>query len=97
MLKSVTAAALLLTVLMPATGAQAETAVFAGGCFWCVESDMDAVKGVTSTVSGYAGGTIDNPTYDNHEGYTEALKVEFDPAATSYEQLVVDLSCAPST
>lgn len=88
MLKSVTAAALLLTVLMPATGAQAETAVFAGGCFWCVESDMDAVKGVTSTLSGYAGGTIDNPTYDNHEGYTEALKVEFDPAATSYEQLV---------
>lgn len=88
MLKSATAAALLLTVLLPATAAQAETAVFAGGCFWCVESDMDSVKGVTSTVSGYAGGTIDNPTYDNHEGYTEALKVEFDPAATSYEELI---------
>ena len=66
----------------------AETAVFAGGCFWCVESDMDHVKGVTSTVSGYAGGTMENPTYENHEGYTEAVKLEFDPAVVSYETLV---------
>ena len=66
----------------------AETAVFAGGCFWCVESDMDHVKGVTSTVSGYAGGIMENPTYENHEGYTEAVKLEFDPAVVSYETLV---------
>ncbi len=47
-----------------ASPAMAETAIFAGGCFWCVESDMDHVKGVTSTVSGYAGGTTPEPTYE---------------------------------
>jgi peptide-methionine (S)-S-oxide reductase len=67
--------------------ALAETAIFAGGCFWCVESDMDHVKGVKDTISGYAGGTAQAPTYDNHEGYTEAVKIEFDPAVISYESL----------
>ncbi len=70
-----------------ATFANAETAIFAGGCFWCVESDMDHVKGVSATVSGYAGGQAADPTYDNHEGYTEAVKVEFDPKLISYEAL----------
>ncbi|MFN0190650.1 MAG: peptide-methionine (S)-S-oxide reductase MsrA [Aestuariivirga sp.] len=75
-------------VLSFTSHANAETAVFAGGCFWCVESDMDKVKGVTSTTSGYAGGTLKNPTYENHEGHVEAVKVEFDPAIVSYDQLV---------
>jgi peptide-methionine (S)-S-oxide reductase len=66
----------------------ADTAIFAGGCFWCVESDMDHVPGVTSTVSGYSGGTLKDPTYYNHEGHREVLKVEFDPAKVSYDQLV---------
>jgi peptide-methionine (S)-S-oxide reductase len=68
--------------------AETETAVFAGGCFWCVESDMDHVKGVIATTSGYAGGTMANPTYQNHEGNTEAVKVDFDPAVVSYDVLV---------
>jgi peptide-methionine (S)-S-oxide reductase len=68
--------------------ADTQTAVFAGGCFWCVESDMDHVKGVTETISGYAGGKLANPTYRNHEGYVEAVKVNFDPAIVSYEELV---------
>ncbi len=80
-----TAAAILMGV--PAH-AKTETAIFAGGCFWCVESDMDHVKGVTATTSGYAGGTIKNPDYHNHEGYKEAVKVEFDPDVVSYESLV---------
>ncbi len=89
MLKTKLAAALLLaTPLVTTTPSFAETAVFAGGCFWCVESDMDNVKGVTSTVSGYAGGTKKNPTYESHSGYTEAVKVEFDPAVVSYGSLV---------
>lgn len=71
-----------------AARAETQTAIFAGGCFWCVESDMDHIKGVTSTISGYAGGTLKNPTYDNHEGYVEAVKVDFDPAIVPYEQLV---------
>ena len=47
----------------PATAADKQTAIFAGGCFWCVESDFDAIPGVLETVSGYTGGTLDNPTY----------------------------------
>jgi peptide-methionine (S)-S-oxide reductase len=68
--------------------AKTETAIFAGGCFWCVESDMDKIKGVISTTSGYAGGTLKNPTYKNHEGNQEAVKVEFDPSVIPYDKLV---------
>ena len=80
---------LIATTLMlgSAAPAAAETAIFAGGCFWCVESDMDHVKGVSETISGYAGGTAANPTYKRHDGYTEAVKVEFDPKLISYEAL----------
>lgn len=70
------------------SSAGAETAIFAGGCFWCVESDMDLVPGVTETVSGYSGGAKKNPSYYDHEGHREVLKVEFDPAKVSYDQLV---------
>lgn len=72
-----------------ATAAQAETAIFAGGCFWCVESDFDKVPGVSETVSGYIGGSNDNPTYRNHSAYDhrEAVKIEFDPGKVSYKQL----------
>jgi peptide-methionine (S)-S-oxide reductase len=71
----------------PAVHAAEETAIFAGGCFWCVESDMDHVKGVVSTTSGYAGGAMANPSYENHEGYTEAVKVVFDNSVISYDSL----------
>jgi peptide-methionine (S)-S-oxide reductase len=82
-------AALVATSLTPALAiAKTETAIVAGGCFWCVESDFDKVKGVISTTSGYAGGTMKNPTYQNHEGNQEAVKVEFDPDVISYDKLI---------
>ena len=84
MFRSALAAAI---IFIAPAAANAETAIFAGGCFWCVEDDMDHVKGVSSTISGYAGGTMANPTYEDHEGYTEAVKVEFDPAIISYAAL----------
>ena len=65
-----------------------KTAIFAGGCFWCVEAAFDEVPGVTETVSGYAGGTKPNPTYGDHEGYQEAVKVTYDPAKVTYAQLL---------
>ena len=67
---------------------ETKTAIFAGGCFWCVEAAFDEVPGVTETVSGYAGGTKPNPNYGDHEGYQEAVKITYDPAKVSYDQLL---------
>ena len=76
----------------PKPAPQTETAIFAGGCFWCVESDFDKVDGVLSTTSGFVGGHTANPTYREVSaggtGYTEAVRVEFDPARVSYAQLL---------
>lgn len=63
-----------------------KTALFAGGCFWCVEHDLREVPGVSDVISGYAGGE-GAPTYENHEGYVEAVKVIYDPEKTSFKQL----------
>jgi peptide-methionine (S)-S-oxide reductase len=68
--------------------AEPQTAIFAGGCFWCVEAAFDEVDGVTETISGYAGGTKPNPNYGDHEGYEEAVKVTYDPAKVTYAKLL---------
>ena len=65
-----------------------KTAVFAGGCFWSVEKGFESTPGVVTAVSGYSGGTNASPTYENHEGHLEAVKVTYDPAKISYAQLV---------
>jgi peptide-methionine (S)-S-oxide reductase len=67
-------------------------ATFAGGCFWCVESDFDKIDGVLSTTSGYIGGTLANPTYEQvssgRTGHLEAVEIVYDPRRVSYEQLL---------
>jgi peptide-methionine (S)-S-oxide reductase len=65
-----------------------KTAVFAGGCFWSMEKGFESTPGVVDAVSGYSGGTSANPTYENHEGHLESVKVTYDPVKISYAQLV---------
>ncbi|RGP35864.1 peptide-methionine (S)-S-oxide reductase [Pseudotabrizicola alkalilacus] len=80
-----------LMVMLAASGtahAATEKAIVAGGCFWCVESDFEKVPGVRSVVSGYTGGTMQNPTYPNHEGHYEAVEITFDNSKISYDQLI---------
>ncbi len=66
---------------------QYETAVFAGGCFWCVESDLEKLDGVGDVVSGYAGGETQNPTYRNHADHLEVVRAPYDPSIISYREL----------
>ncbi len=84
--------ALGLTALTAAAQAATATAVFAGGCFWCTESDFEKLPGVLAAESGYTGGKTANPTYEavsaGHTGHTEAVRVTYDPAKVSYAQLV---------
>jgi len=67
-------------------------AIFAGGCFWCTEADFDKVPGVIETTSGYIGGHVDNPTYEQvsagNSGHIEAVRVRFDPSKTNYAKLL---------
>lgn len=67
----------------------ADTAIFAGGCFWCVEAAYQELSGVEDAVSGFTGGELENPTYSgDHEGHFEAVKVTYDPDIVSYEELL---------
>ncbi|MEO1015542.1 MAG: peptide-methionine (S)-S-oxide reductase MsrA [Pseudomonadota bacterium] len=79
--------------LTPApSSSELEEAVFAGGCFWCVEADFDKVPGVRETISGYTGGHLENPKYKDvtreNTGHYEAVRVVYDPAEVSYSELV---------
>ena len=72
--------------------AETKTAIFAGGCFWCIQPAFDTAKGVIKTVVGYCGGTEPNPTYEvvssEKTGYRESIQITYDPANISYDQLL---------
>jgi methionine-S-sulfoxide reductase len=62
--------------------------IIAGGCFWCVEHDLQEAPGVLAVTSGYSGGETENPTYENHKGHREVALVEYDDEKTSYKKLL---------
>ena len=74
------------------SSAETRTAVFAGGCFWCIQPAFDKAKGVIKTVVGYCGGSEPNPTYElvssEKTGYRESIQIIYDPAKISYDQLL---------
>ncbi|MBN9319303.1 MAG: peptide-methionine (S)-S-oxide reductase MsrA [Caulobacterales bacterium] len=84
--------AVLFTVAITAPAARAETAVFAGGCFWCMEHDMQAIPGVQKVESGYIGGHVNNPSYEDvtseTSGHYEAVRVTFDEKRLPYGLLL---------
>lgn len=77
---------------MEPTTEKVETAIFAGGCFWCMEPVFDKMPGVLSVMPGYTGGTVVNPSYqevcDGETGHVEAVRIHFDPAQVSYRELL---------
>jgi len=76
----------------PSNSAETKIAIFAGGCFWCVESDFDQIDGVVETVSGYIGGTLENPGYREVSaggtGHYEAVRITYDPEKVTYDALL---------
>jgi peptide-methionine (S)-S-oxide reductase len=86
------AAALALAFAAPAFAAPAQTAIFAGGCFWSMQHDMEHIPGVVDTLVGYTGGHVAHPTYEDVStettGHLESIKITFDPARISYAALV---------
>jgi peptide methionine sulfoxide reductase msrA/msrB len=101
-MKKIPAIALLFAILIavvvdPARGQDSppsptKTAIFAGGCFWCIQPAFDKAKGVIKTVVGYSGGTEPNPTYElvssEKTGYRESIEITYDPTKISYDQLL---------
>ncbi|MCZ6578585.1 MAG: peptide-methionine (S)-S-oxide reductase MsrA, partial [Gammaproteobacteria bacterium] len=72
-------------LLLTAQTAVAAKATLAGGCFWCMEADFDALHGVSNVVSGFTGGELKNPTYNgNHTGHYEAVEITYDPKIVDY-------------
>lgn len=77
---------------VPAPSKKLETAIFAGGCFWCMEPPFEKLKGVAAVISGYTGGHTDNPKYgevtSGSTGHAEAVEVHYDPAQITYAELL---------
>ena len=69
----------LLSILITPQNVYAENLILGGGCFWCMEHDLESVVGINSVVSGYAGGTLNDPTYENHNGHQEVVLIDYDP------------------
>ena len=80
------------TLAMNSASAKTESLVLGGGCFWCTEAAYEILPGVKDVVSGYAGGNVPNPTYEQigtkRTGHAEVIKIDFDPAVVSLEKLI---------
>ena len=76
------------SILINPLKAFSDEIVLAGGCFWCLEHDLETFKGVNSVKSGYSGGNLNNPTYENHKGHQEVVQVNYDPKLVELEEIL---------
>lgn len=76
----------------PAPSGKTESAIIGGGCFWCTEGQYKMLKGVKKVISGYAGGTVDNPTYkqicNGDTGHAEVIEIQYDPSIITYKDII---------
>ena len=85
-MKSTNRIFIILFLILSTQTIAAEKAILAGGCFWCMEADFDALEGVSNVVSGFTGGTLKNPTYNgSHSGHYEAADITYDPSVVDYQ------------
>ena len=79
---------IVLSILINPLNTFAEELILAGGCFWCLEHDLESLKGITLVQSGYSGGNLQNPTYENHEGHQEVVLVDYDSKMVSLPEIL---------
>ncbi len=78
---------IVLSILVNPINTFAEEVVLAGGCFWCLEHDLESFKGINSVISGYSGGDLQKPTYENHNGHQEVVLVKYDPEVVTLSEI----------
>lgn len=89
MMKNLLTVSLFTFVLATVSTTQAATAILAGGCFWCMESDFEKLEGVSDVVSGFTGGSHPDPSYSGaHTGHYEAVEITYDPAIVDYQGIL---------
>ena len=76
------------SILVNPVNTFAEEVVLAGGCFWCLEHDLESLKGINSVISGYSGGDLQKPTYENHDGHQEVVLVNYDSEVVTLSELL---------
>ena len=78
---------LLFSIFVIPINTYANEVILAGGCFWCLEHDLESLKGISSVISGYSGGDLEKPTYENHDGHQEAVLVNYDPKIVTLSEI----------
>ena len=87
-MKYIVSLIILFSILINPINTYAEEVILAGGCFWCLEHDLESLKGINSVNSGYSGGALQNPSYENHNGHQEVVLVDYDPTVVTLPEIL---------
>ena len=88
MMKYLFSLIIVFSILINPVNTLAEEVILAGGCFWCLEHDLESLDGINSVKSGYSGGDLQNPTYENHSGHQEVVLVDYDSKSVSLPEIL---------